>query len=53
VGDTTQMAEACARLITDRALWSKQSAAAVERATSRFGIADIVSRYESVYGALV
>jgi N-acetyl-alpha-D-glucosaminyl L-malate synthase BshA len=53
VGDTDGMAAASLRLIQDKALWKKQSAAAVARANAKFGIADIVSRYEAVYKTLL
>jgi N-acetyl-alpha-D-glucosaminyl L-malate synthase BshA len=53
VGDTTQMAAASLRLIQDKALWKKQSAAAVARANAKFGMVDIVSRYEAVYKTLL
>jgi N-acetyl-alpha-D-glucosaminyl L-malate synthase BshA len=52
VGDTDAMAAASLRLIQDPALWKKQSAAAVARARAKFGIDDIVSRYEAVYKSL-
>ena len=49
VGDTDAMAAALVALLTDRALWQRQSAAGVARARALFSIDDIVSRYEAVY----
>ncbi len=49
VGATDQMAAAIVRLLTDRAVWERQSAAATIRARTLFGIDDVVSRYEDIY----
>ena len=49
VGDISALAAAAARLLTDKAHWERQSAAAAARARALFGIDDVVSRYEAVY----
>ena len=49
VGDVDAMGAAAVRLLTDRALWSRQGAAAAARASDRFAIDDVVSRYEELY----
>lgn len=53
VGDTVAMSAALAELLTDRAKWSRQSAAGVERARALFNIDDVVSRYEEVYRSVL
>ncbi|MDA1081434.1 MAG: N-acetyl-alpha-D-glucosaminyl L-malate synthase BshA [Gemmatimonadetes bacterium] len=53
VGDTDALASALAELLTDRALWERQSAAGVQRARALFGIDDVVSRYEAVYRSVL
>jgi N-acetyl-alpha-D-glucosaminyl L-malate synthase BshA len=52
VGDIAAFTEAITRLLTDRALWERQSAAAVRRARAKFNIDDVVSRYEAVYASV-
>jgi N-acetyl-alpha-D-glucosaminyl L-malate synthase BshA len=53
VGDIDAFSAATLRLLGDAGLWKRLSLAAVERARVRFGIDDIVSRYEAVYRSLV
>ena len=53
VGDTVAMSAALAELLTDRAKWSRQSAAGVARARTLFNIDDVVSRYEEVYRSVL
>jgi len=47
------MSAALAELLTDRAKWSRQSAAGVARARTLFNIDDVVSRYEEVYRSVL
>jgi glycosyltransferase involved in cell wall biosynthesis len=52
VGDVAAFAAAVTQLIQDRALWERQSRAAVARARALFAKDDVVSRYEGVYRSL-
>lgn len=49
VGDVAGFAAAIVALLTDRALWKRQSEAAAVRARALFSKDDVVSRYEAVY----
>ncbi|MCC7194925.1 MAG: N-acetyl-alpha-D-glucosaminyl L-malate synthase BshA [Gemmatimonadaceae bacterium] len=53
VGDVAGFADATLTLLTDRALWERQSAAAVERARRLFDVNDVVSGYEDVYASVI
>ncbi len=53
VGDVAGFADATLALLTDRALWERQSAAAVERARRLFDVKDVVSGYEDVYASVI
>jgi N-acetyl-alpha-D-glucosaminyl L-malate synthase BshA len=49
VGDTGAMADGAIALLKDNARWKKASAAAAADARARFGMDEIVARYEDVY----
>jgi len=49
VGDTSAMADGAIALLKDNARWKKASAAAAADARARFGMDEIVARYEAVY----
>lgn len=53
VGDVAAMGAAALRLLSDGALWKRQSDAAALRATSRFAIDDVVTQYETLYRSVV
>src|SRR3712207_1956205 len=54
VGETDEMGEAAARILSDGALWDRMSAAAAADARTRYSRDEIVAQYESLYeGAAV
>jgi N-acetyl-alpha-D-glucosaminyl L-malate synthase BshA len=49
VGDVNGMAEASARILSDKAVWRRMSAAAREVAVTRFAAENVVPVYEALY----